>query len=54
MMDMEELTIRASLAAREITASYSKDEALLEIILHVPPAYPLRPVEVTLLPFPFA
>ncbi len=42
----DELSIRASLAAREITASYVKDEAVLEMVLRVPPAYPLRPVEV--------
>ena len=42
----EELGIRASLAAREITASYVKDEAVLEMVLRVPAAYPLRPVEV--------
>lgn len=42
----EELGIRASVAAREITASYVKDEAVLEMVLRVPAAYPLRPVEV--------
>jgi hypothetical protein len=42
----EELAIRASMVAREITASYVKDEAVLEMVLRVPAAYPLRPVEV--------
>ncbi|KAJ1488840.1 hypothetical protein T484DRAFT_1615982 [Baffinella frigidus] len=31
---------------REITATYTKDDAVLEVVLKVPPAYPLRAVEV--------
>jgi hypothetical protein len=44
--DTGELTIRASSKTREITAAYSKDEAVLEVVLRVPPSYPLRPVQV--------
>jgi hypothetical protein len=41
-----ELSVRASSKAREITASYVKDEAVLEVVLRVPPSYPLRPIQV--------
>jgi hypothetical protein len=44
--DTGELSIRASSKAREITAAYTKDEAVLEVVLRVPPSYPLRPIHV--------
>ena len=44
--DTGELSIRASSKTREITAAYSKDEAVLEVVLRVPPSYPLRPIQV--------
>lgn len=45
-LDEEELSIRGSTKTREITAAYTKDDAVLEIVLKVPAAYPLRAVEV--------
>ena len=46
MDDAGELSIRASSKTREITAAYTKDEAVLEVVLRVPPSYPLRPIQV--------
>ncbi|EKX50542.1 hypothetical protein GUITHDRAFT_66966 [Guillardia theta CCMP2712] len=45
-IDKDELSIRASASTREIAAAYSKDEAVMEVILRVPELYPLRVVEV--------
>jgi hypothetical protein len=39
------LTLRVA-QTREITATYTKDDAVLEVVLRVPPSYPLRAVEV--------
>jgi len=39
------MTIRASAGAREVTAVYSKDESTLELIIRLPPAYPLQAAE---------
>jgi hypothetical protein len=39
-------TINGSSVSREITAIYIKDECSLEVVIRLPPAYPLRNVEV--------
>lgn len=40
-----DLTIRATKSTNTVTAIYSKDEATLELVIRLPPAYPLRPAE---------
>jgi hypothetical protein len=40
------MTIRASKGAREVTAVYSKDDSTLELVIRLPPSYPLRAAEV--------
>ncbi|GAQ92748.1 Zinc finger RING-type domain containing protein [Klebsormidium nitens] len=42
----DNLSIRANRAAREVIAAYSMDESSLEMVIRLPAAYPLRPVEV--------
>ena len=39
-------TMNGNIVSREISASYIKDECSLELIVRLPPAYPLRNVEV--------
>lgn len=42
----DEVAVRASGVTREVTATYFKDEVTLEVVIRLPPAYPLRNVEV--------
>lgn len=44
--DMENLTVKASKTLKEITASYSIDEASLDITFKFPSYYPLRQMEI--------
>jgi hypothetical protein len=41
-----ELSVRGSRVSREVTASYRRDECTLEMVIRLPPNYPLRMVEV--------
>ena len=43
----ENLSIRANKAYGEVSATYTKDEAELELVIKLPPSYPLRPVSIT-------
>ena len=42
----DEVTVKGSVVTREVTATYFKDEVTLEVVIRLPPAYPLRNVEV--------
>eukprot|EP00899_Mesostigma_viride_P009971 jgi/Mesvir1/18976/Mv18941-RA.1 len=42
----DNLAIKVSPSLREVTATYKKDEAVLDLVVRLPPSYPLRPVEV--------
>ncbi|CAI5737542.1 unnamed protein product [Hyaloperonospora brassicae] len=44
--DDKEMTVKGSRVSREITTTYIKDECALEMVVRVPPSYPLRCVEV--------
>jgi hypothetical protein len=44
--DENELTIQCSAVSREIVATYVKDDCNIEMILSIPPTYPLDTVEV--------
>ncbi|KAF0698519.1 Aste57867_10886 [Aphanomyces stellatus] len=46
LWDADEMTVRGSKVSREITTTYLKDECTLEMVIRVPPSYPLRSVEV--------
>ncbi|CAK4067201.1 unnamed protein product [Aphanomyces euteiches] len=46
LWDPDEMTVRGSKVSREITTTYLKDECSLEMVIRVPPSYPLRTVEV--------
>ncbi|KAI9911382.1 hypothetical protein PsorP6_008783 [Peronosclerospora sorghi] len=41
-----QMTVKGSRVSREITTTYMKDECALEMVMRVPPSYPLRCVEV--------
>eukprot|EP00742_Colponemidia_sp_Colp-10_P007880 GILJ01008498.1.p1 GENE.GILJ01008498.1~~GILJ01008498.1.p1 ORF type:complete len:1730 (-),score=257.38 GILJ01008498.1:467-5332(-) len=42
----ESLTVRASKVSKEVTAHFQKDDVVLEMVIKVPPSYPLKIVEV--------
>lgn len=42
----ESFSIRVSKSAYEVVATYTKDETGMDLVIRLPPAYPLRPVEV--------
>jgi hypothetical protein len=44
--DAEEIQVKGSVSARSVTALYMKDECVLEMIIRLPPSYPLKLVEV--------
>uniref|UniRef100_M4B3P8 E3 ubiquitin-protein ligase listerin n=1 Tax=Hyaloperonospora arabidopsidis (strain Emoy2) TaxID=559515 RepID=M4B3P8_HYAAE len=44
--DENEMMVKGSRVSREITTTYIKDECALEMVVRVPPSYPLRCVEV--------
>lgn len=44
--DGEDFTIRGSTVSREVSASYTKDDCSTEIVLRLPPGFPLKNVEV--------
>lgn len=35
-----------SKSANEVVATYTKDETGMDLVIHLPPSYPLRPVDV--------
>lgn len=41
----ESLSIRANRSAREVTAIYTKEEAVMDVVIRLPSCYPLRPVD---------
>ncbi|GLJ37723.1 hypothetical protein SUGI_0766400 [Cryptomeria japonica] len=41
----ESLSIRANRSAREVTAIYTKEEAVMDVVIRLPLCYPLRPVD---------
>lgn len=45
--DLQPLTVKTSLPAREITASIPIDEQMMSIAIHLPPSYPLSRATVT-------
>ncbi|DAZ98456.1 TPA: hypothetical protein N0F65_001157, partial [Lagenidium giganteum] len=44
--ELDEMTVKGSKVSREITATYMQDDCALEMVIRVPPSYPLRSVEV--------
>jgi len=44
--DTSEMSVKGSKVSREVTATYMKDECALEVVIKVPPSYPLCNVEV--------
>ncbi|BBN16555.1 E3 ubiquitin-protein ligase listerin [Marchantia polymorpha subsp. ruderalis] len=45
-LDEDEFSIRANRSSREVTAIYKKEEAGMDIVIKMPPCYPLRAVGV--------
>ncbi|GBG80434.1 hypothetical protein CBR_g30899 [Chara braunii] len=43
---MDNLWIKVNRSSREVSATYTKDEAVLELVIRLPAAYPLRAIEV--------
>ncbi|KAH9309397.1 hypothetical protein KI387_037308 [Taxus chinensis] len=41
----ESLSIKANRSAREVTAIYTKEEAVMDVVIRLPSCYPLRPVD---------
>ncbi|XP_041995812.1 E3 ubiquitin-protein ligase listerin isoform X1 [Salvia splendens] len=42
----ENFSIVVSKSANEVVATYTKDETGMDLVIHLPPSYPLRPVDV--------
>ncbi|XP_042045298.1 E3 ubiquitin-protein ligase listerin-like [Salvia splendens] len=42
----ENFSIVVSKSANEVVATYKKDETGMDLVIHLPPSYPLRPVDV--------
>lgn len=42
----ENFSITVSKSANEVVATYTKDETAMNLVIHLPSSYPLRPVDV--------
>lgn len=42
----ENFSISVRKSANEVVATYSKDETGIDLVIRLPPSYPLRPVDV--------
>lgn len=42
----DNFSITVSKSANEVVATYTKDETGMDLVIHLPPSYPLRPVDV--------
>lgn len=42
----ENFSLSVSKSANEVVATYTKDETTMDLVIHLPASYPLRPVDV--------